>query len=138
MEKYKIQIVGLLLAVLSIIIGVIFLGIVKPDAGMGFLVYTMVGSRIIFWVFTDVLTDKMEFNWNGSVIKLRGLLALGSLMILLSFNSDMNLLVGSLTIVPSMLFFIFVFRLIGGVGNETRNIISGLLDKRIRWVVNLI
>lgn len=90
-------------------------------------------GRAIFWVITDLWVDARIFNWDGTAVKLRGLLAVAVALggtLLMGNGEPIGQVVAA---VVGLVLFWGVFRLLGGVGEETRGYVADLLGSKIKW-----
>jgi hypothetical protein len=97
-----------------------------------------VGGRALFWFITDMWADGKMFQWEGSGIKFRGLLAVGVGLACVAIIGDSRPIGQALAAMVGVLSFLGVFRLLGGVGDVIRASIAGLLGSRLGFVARFI
>lgn len=93
-------------------------------------------GRALYWIITDLWTDARIFHWEGTSIKLRGLLAVG--LALLTTAIPLDTLNPVIAAILGMVVFLGLFRLLGGVGKATRGNFARLLGPRFRWAAALV
>jgi O-antigen/teichoic acid export membrane protein len=95
-------------------------------------------GRAIFWLITDLWVDARIFKWDGAAIKLRGLLAVGVALggaLLVGNGKPTGQVVAAFA---GLALFWSVFRLLGGVGRDTRGHITGLLSARLNSIARFL
>jgi len=95
-------------------------------------------GRAIFWLITDLWVDARIFKWDGAAVKLRGLLAVGVALGGASLIGNGELIRQVAAAIAGLALFWGVFRLLGGVGRDTRGHITGLLSARLNWIARFL
>lgn len=134
-DCFRPVLVGLGISLLSIVAGT-WLSLQWMSAELGFgLVLTALGSRVVFWLVTDLWCDGTVFKWEGSVVKLRAVLAtvlaVGS-MLVGQWNRPEYLVWG---IPIAGLIWLVAWRATGGLGSVLRAQLTGMLVPQLRPLV---
>ncbi len=118
--------------------GIVFCVSYLPEHDWAFgVLLVLVLGRIIFWSITDIWAETQVLKWQGSSIKLTALTAvmLSIFVTRLIVGEDSSLVTSAIGCFVALLFFWGIFRVLGGVGTRSREILATLLPARHRWVV---
>lgn len=136
-ERYRPQIQGMILSIVISIVMVWYL-VNHTRLADGFVVLlSLVTARVLFWLYTDVMADYYVSRFVGSIVKLRMTLAVMVIFVINGVIADymphyiINALVGVLLLMA-------VFRLLGGIGKDNRELFQKYLDRRYWMLLKLI
>lgn len=143
MERYGPILFGKILAVGAMLAGLL---VAAPAVDRSLLplvvILNYIGGRLVFWLVTDLWADWAVFEKRGLAIKLRGLAGLAAACALIlalgKGGAPASISLGVTALLGGGVVFVGVFRVLGGVGTATREVIRGLLGRQLRWVGYLI
>ncbi|MEO0129211.1 MAG: hypothetical protein ABIL02_03130 [candidate division WOR-3 bacterium] len=136
-NRFLPEILGLITSGLFIALNYFcILNIIEPTYYPLVILLGFVVGRAIFWVITDLWADCKIFHWQGFGVKLRGLFSITVVLAILVFinSNGYNASKRFLSALIGLLSYLFLFRVTGGVGQSTRKVIAGLLDRRLSWL----
>jgi hypothetical protein len=138
-NRFQAEIWGILGSTLFMLINTFWtIEFFTPEQAPLIVILGYVGGRCIFWVITDLWADYRIFRWKGSSIKIRSLLAISiSLPLIISLKrvGENYYLFSALA---GLILFFGIFRLLGGVGKQTRNSVSKILGPKFRIILYFI
>jgi O-antigen/teichoic acid export membrane protein len=138
LEQYKAQIFAMCIALMVIITGVVYAFINDMD-DMLFFVVLAVSGRLVFWVITDIYSDFKYFHWRGFSVKIKSLVSVMIILLGISMLQEVEFGVHAAMLLPiGVVGYLLLFRLVGGIGSESRNMIIKNIPGRYAGFVKLI
>jgi len=142
-QKYVPVIVGLSLSLLFIILcNVIGVKVLPEALWPPLVVFVYVVGRGIFLLVTDLWTDSVVFQWRGTFVKVRGLVALGcSIFIahgILHFNHSTSFSYNVLSFILAVVIFLASMKLMGGVGEDVRKTFLNIMPLHLKWAARVL
>lgn len=139
MENYRLQALAMAVAVVALAVGLAILvatGAPVEPAMAALLLIVL--ARTVFWATTDLWADRQIFAWKYTGTKLRGL-AVGVLVVVLAaLVPRASLIAGLVSALAGVGGYLLLFRMSGGVGDETRGLLRAILPRRMAPLARLL
>ncbi|MFH1481532.1 MAG: hypothetical protein ABIG67_09700 [Pseudomonadota bacterium] len=142
-DRFTPVMIGYLLSIIAIAVClVIGLSALPEPLWPPAVLVTCILGRAVFWLTTDLWTDAVLFQWQGTIVKARGLLAiviaLSAAFLLARTWEGHQILTGILACCSSTALFLLLFRLMGGIGEEGRQFLLSIIGPRYGWVGRIV
>lgn len=136
-NRFLPELIGLIVSGGYIILnGTLIVKLVEPQVAPLIILLGFIIARALFWLLTDIWADFKLFNWNGTILKIKALIAAIITLIIIIYLNKLNFGL-PLQIIISLIeaiLFLLLFRIFGGVGENIRKTAVSLIPQKYSFL----